>query len=140
MRCKGQLEVGLLLAALSCGSCTLINEFEDPAAVGNWESLELQAGSNKNQLAVKLNGAGSARLHLTIQSDPNTPQSEEFDLKWDYRNGSTFELVMICRSSSLGQCSGSDFLQTCRPSTSGKKMECSGDGVWSNYSLNWERR
>jgi hypothetical protein len=140
LRGPGHAAAGVLLVASTTG-CSALNAYEDPAAVGDWQSREATAGGRRSSMSVELEGDGSATLNYVLQSDPATALEDEFSLRWEQVGESKFELRMQCETSSLlgTGCASHDFTMSCAPEGGGDELECTGNGIWATFNFQWER-
>ena len=119
--------------------CSVINAYEDPLAVGDWEAKD-SIGDERNTMALELDGDGEADLHFLINPDP-TVHTESFDISWEQSGSDSFELDMECQSSTLlgNSCGDADFTMDCDVKGGGDRLECEGDKTWETYAFEWER-
>lgn len=120
-----------LLAGLATG-CTA-------PIVGNWESDKRLDNGEKSKLAVFDDFSGEASIYATSKADPATWVNFSFDFIWE-DEVDEFDFAMECSSDNCGE--GNDFTMECRVievDSGAEKLDCSADGRWADYPLDWER-
>jgi len=117
----------LLAAALSCGGCSVINEYEDPALVGRWKGDNSSPESNK--MTIDLDGKGDA--DIAFQGGVIV----ELDIKWEYKSERKYELKFECANAGCGV---QEFEFECKANTDGDELECESETVTG--LLEWKKR
>jgi hypothetical protein len=107
-------------------------------AVGFWESDSKLGNGERNKLQLYDDLGGKAEIWATTCETCNDWVEFKFDVEWE-EQGTEFDLDMEC---SKGNCDGSDFKMECEvieEDSGEEKMDCKGDGSWSNYPFDWQR-
>jgi hypothetical protein len=111
--------------------CTVINAFEDPALVGDWE-LDVNP---ETTMDIELNGDGDA----VILAEVNGISGEfRYDLDWKQEDEDEFEIDFNCQESPVG-CDQADFTMACEASSSGDNLDCVADRFWVDPDFEWSR-
>jgi hypothetical protein len=120
------LNFTLLAAALSCGGCSVINEYEDPTLVGKWEGDDTSPESN--EMDIELDGKGDATI--AFQGG-----NVELDIKWEYKTPTKYELKFECSNAGCGV---QDFEFECKEKKEGEELECESETVTG--LLEWKKK
>ncbi len=110
----------------------------DDPVLGQWRSTEKLANGERNELWFYKDQSGEATLYATAEGQPESWAKVDFKLDWEDKGDSSFELDMECDESF---CNGDDFTMECEgfEERSGSlKLDCEGDGKWTDYIFNWE--
>ncbi|MBW2530462.1 MAG: hypothetical protein JRI55_03220 [Deltaproteobacteria bacterium] len=125
-------------AALSLCACSVVNAYEDPALVGDWESEDPIANGERNQLEADLDGEGKATIFYT--PDNVYLHQDELDLRWEQTDEEEFEIELDCELSTLfaGGCGAHDFRMVCDVKDDGDELRCESSHPYTGL-LRWKR-
>lgn len=116
----------LCAAAMTTAGCN--SEAAPDPIIGAWESTE-RIGSELNEMEIEDDLEGEATLFFFIGEGAFVA---EFDVVVDPEGDGDYELDYECQ----GDCRELDFTADCE--MRGDELECEGDGLWSDYELEWE--
>jgi len=107
---------------------------------GDWQSDTKLGNGEKNEMSLTAGDMrGSATLWATRAGESSFTEFE-FDVEWQEKRNGEYEFDLECDS---GPCEdgANDFEMECDfiETTTGEKLDCEGDGRWSNAVLQWER-
>lgn len=126
----------LLLAWLSSG-CSLVNAFDDPAIVGDWEGLQ----NPNNQMNIDVEGDGEVTLFYEVEELPGVSQHDGFEVSWEYDDSDTFVLSLTCTVTTTG-CDNNNPVLVCNIEDGDDIVDCSTDHpFWVGYQhLDWSEK
>lgn len=129
----------LALLGLLAG-CTVVNGYDDPALVGDWESPEPIANGEHNRLEVDLDGEGKATI--LYSPDGVYLHEDRFEHEWQQTDEEEFEVELTCRFSSLldRACGAHDFAMTCDAKSGGDELRCESKHPYAAPTLRWDRQ
>lgn len=123
----------VLLGLLGLSAC-------DAPVVGNWRSDHELGDAKRNQLAVYGDFTVKATVFATSVSDPASWVEFRFKGVWQ-DEGEIFDFDLNCDT---GICTKADeFKMEClavEEDDGDEKLDCTGDQLWSDYPLDWERK
>lgn len=117
--------ISLIVTLVSLGSFGCAGE----AVVGTWESDG--AGSARNRMDVADDMTGEATIYFYYDDDL---YSADFDVDATEHDGG-YDFELTCR----GDCNELDFTMECDLRGDDDELRCSGNGLWEDYELEWEK-